>query len=185
MGSVKNAFLIASLAVLAGCGGMADDLNPSANNKQPLVTPGSMGYLPGQIAPDFTVHDMFGNNVTLTTALTSTGVQGAVLYFTMWCPVCWTDMDNIQNVQMPAFPNVRFFAVDYVNGTIDDVRQSAIRDGYGGTPMTILADTQNIVESSYNGTMGITVVIDKTGVVRMNEDFRDGVRLHAILAGLP
>ena len=185
MGSVRTFFFIAIVAVLAGCGGMMDDLNPSSNNNQPAVTPGSTGYLPGQIAPDFTVPDMFGNDVTLSSALTTTGIQGAVLYFTMWCPICWDHMDNIQNVQMPAFPNVRFFVVDYVNGTIADVRQSAISNGYGSTAMTILADTQNIIETRYYGTMGITIVIDRTGIVRMNEDFRDGVRLHAILAGLP
>jgi hypothetical protein len=33
--------------------------------------------------------------------------------------------------------------------------------------------------------MGTTVVIDKAGVVRMNEDYKDGLRLQAVLAGLP
>jgi hypothetical protein len=33
--------------------------------------------------------------------------------------------------------------------------------------------------------MGTTVVVDNTGIIRMNEDFRDGTRLQATLAGLP
>jgi hypothetical protein len=33
--------------------------------------------------------------------------------------------------------------------------------------------------------MGTTVVIDSTGVIRMNEDYKNGVRLQTTLAGLP
>jgi peroxiredoxin len=185
MVSVKEITLFIAIVLIAGCGSMKDDLCPSGEDKQPAVTPGSTGYLPGQIAPDFTVPDMFGNNVTLSSVVTTTGVQGAVLYFTMWCPVCWNHMDDMLNVQIPSFPNVRFYAVDYVNGTIADVQQSAFNTGYGNTALTILADTQNIVENLYHGTMGITIVVDSAGIVRMNEDYKDGVRLHNVLAGLP
>jgi len=185
MGSVKNSILIMSLVMLAGCGGMTDDLFPSGNDKQPPVTPGTIGPLPGQIAPDFTIPDMFGNDVTLSSVLTTTGLQGVVFYFTMWCPICWDHMDNIVNVQIPAFPNVRFYAVDYVSDTITQVQQSATTYGFSGTALTILADTQDTVENLYHGTMGITVVVDRAGIVRMNEDYKDGVRLHNVLAGLP
>jgi len=185
MVSVKHALIIVGFVILAGCSGMTDDLFPSGSDKQPIVTPGTTGYLPGQIAPDFTVPDMFGNNVTLSSVLTTTGVQGVVLYFTMWCPICWTHMDDILNVQIPQFPGVRFYAVDYVNGTLADVQQSALSNGYYGTALIILGDTQNIVEDLYHGTMGITVVVDSAGIVRMNEDYKDGARLHNILSGLP
>jgi hypothetical protein len=185
MGSVKISALLILLVLLTGCGGMTDDLFPSGSDKQPAVIPGTIGPLPGQIAPDFTIPDMFGTAVTLSSVITTTGVQGAVLYFTMWCPICWTHMDDILHVQIPAFPNVRFYAVDYVNGTLADVQQSAINTGYYGTALTILADTQNIVESLYHGTMGVTVVVDRNGIVRMNEDYKDGVRLHTVLTDLP
>jgi AhpC/TSA family len=185
MGSVKNITLFVLLLLLSGCGSMKDDLFPSGSDKQPIATPGTIGYLPGQIAPDFTIPDMFGTNVTLSSVITTTGVQGVVLYFTMWCPICWTHMDDMLNVQIPRFPSVRFYAVDYVNGTIADVQQSAINTGYSGTALTILADTQNIVENLYHGTMGITIVIDSTGIIRMNEDYKDGSRLQATLAALP
>jgi hypothetical protein len=33
--------------------------------------------------------------------------------------------------------------------------------------------------------MGTTVVIDRTGTVRMNEDFKDGTRLQTVLTALP
>jgi hypothetical protein len=185
MGSVKKNALLLLLVLLTGCGGMSDDLFPSKSDKQPPVTPGSTGHLPGQIAPDFTIPDMFGNDVTLSSVLTTTGVQGAVFYFTMWCPICWTHMDDILNGQIPRFPSVRFYAVDYVNGSLADVQQSAINTGYFGTALTILADTQNIGENLYHGTMGVTFVVDRNGIVRMNEDYKDGVRLQNVLANLP
>jgi len=37
----------------------------------------------------------------------------------------------------------------------------------------------------YKGTMGTTVVIDSAGIVKMNEDYRDGSNLQSVLAGLP
>jgi hypothetical protein len=37
----------------------------------------------------------------------------------------------------------------------------------------------------YQATMGTTVVIDSTGIIRMNEDYRDGSQLRTVLAGLP
>ena len=185
MGSVKNSVLFLLLVLLTGCGNMMDDLSPSGSDKRSPVTAGTTGPSPGQIAPDFTVPDMFGTAVTLSSVITTTGVQGAVFYFTMWCPICWDHMDNIVNVQIPLFPNVRFHAVDYVSDTIAQVQQSAINNGYYGTALTILADTQNTVENLYQGTMGITVVVDRNGIVRMNEDYKDGARLQNVLANLP
>ncbi len=185
MGSANSILLALLLTVSAGCGNMTDDLIPSGSDKRPVVTPGTTGPFPGQIAPDFTVPDMFGTAVTLSSVITATNVQGAVFYFTMWCPICWDHMDNIVNVQIPQFPAVKFYAVDYVNDTLAQVQQSAINSGYSGTPLTILADTQNTVEHLYQGTMGITVVVDRNGIVRMNEDYKDGTRLHSALLGLP
>jgi len=33
--------------------------------------------------------------------------------------------------------------------------------------------------------MGTTVVIDSAGIVNMNEDYKDGVKLRAVLGELP
>jgi hypothetical protein len=39
--------------------------------------------------------------------------------------------------------------------------------------------------NTFQATMGTTVIIDSTGIVRMNEDYRDGSRLESVLTGLP
>jgi peroxiredoxin len=185
MSSVKALWGILLLCVLTSCGGTLDDLAPSGSDKRPAVQPGTIGPSVGQLASDFTLSDSLGNSVTLSSSLSTTGVQGTVLYFTMWCPVCDTHMSHMRASEIPTFPGVRFYAVDYVSGSVAGARQSEIDNGYVGSGFTVLADTTQSLLNLYQATMGTTVVIDRTGVVRMNEDFKDGTRLDAALAALP
>ncbi len=164
---------------------MMNDLVPSGSDKRPPVVPGTTGPLVGQNAPDFTLSDTLGNSVTLSSVVTTTGVKGAVLYFTMWCPICDTHMSAMRSGIIPVYPDVRFFAVDYVSGSVADARNAEVSNGYVGSGFTVLADMHQTVLTAYQGTMGTTVVIDKDGVIRMNEDFKDGTRLLATLAALP
>ena len=171
------------LIVLCGCG---DNLVPSGDDKRPLVVAGTTGSAVGQKAPDFTVTDVTnGNDIVVTLPMLLASKKAVVIYFTMWCPICDTDMSLMRDSLIPLFPDVRFCAVDYVNGTLADVRNSASANGFANGSFTILADIANIIEASYSGTMGTTIVIDSGGIVRMNENFRDGSRLNAVLSALP
>ncbi len=84
---------------------------------------------------------------------------------------------------MPSFPTVGFYLVDYVSGTVADAANAASASGYAG--MITLADTGHVLQNGFQGTMGTTLVIDSGGTVLMNEDYKDGSKLSAILAGLP
>jgi len=183
MYSDKRHFLIVliMLFALASCGEMADDLFPSGTDKRPSVDTDTTGSGVGQIAPDFSVSDTNGTTVTLASALS--GRTGIVLYFTMWCPICDSHMSNMMNDVIPLFPDVGFFAVDYVSGTIADARNAQVSNGYAS--LSVLADIDHILLQGYEGTMGTTVVIDSTGTIMMNEDYRDGTDLQAVLSGLP
>ena len=86
---------------------------------------------------------------------------------------------------MPLYPQVRFFLVDYVSGSVADARNAQISNGYAGPEFTVLADTNQAILNAYSATMGTTVVIDSSGTIRMNEDYKDGVRLLDALAALP
>ncbi len=186
MVSARWAQALAIIAILlAGCGSMTNDLYPSGSDKRTPAVPGTTGPAVGQNAPDFTLPDTLGTSVTLSTALTSTAVRGVVLYFTMWCPVCDTHMSAMQSGFIPNYPDVSFFAVDYVSGSVAEARNAEIANGFDGSGFTVLADIDQTVLGLYKATMGITVVIDKSGVVRMNEDFKDGTRLRAALDALP
>ena len=183
-GNMSRLFLVLILAFFSGCGGMMNDLNPSNSDKQAVVQSGTVGYHVGQNAPDFTLSDTLGTSMTLSSALTQTGVNGVVLYFTMWCPTCDIHMSSMRSTQIPIFPNVRFYAIDYYALTVADAANSELSNGYAGSGFIVLADTAQTVLNCYHGTMGTTVVIDKTGTIRMNEDYKDD-RLTAALTSLP
>lgn len=171
------------ILIVTACGNIMDDLNPSGSDKRPPVQSGTTGPSVGQNAPDFTLTDTLQNPMTLASTL-PVG-KGVVLYFTMWCPVCDSEMSNLQDVVIPQFPNVVFFAIDYVSGSVAGSRNAQISNGYAGAPFRILADTDQTVLNLYQATMGTTVVIDSIGVVRMNENYKDGTKLQGILGGLP
>lgn len=159
-----------------------DDLNPSGEDKRPDVQSGTTGPAVGQKAPGFTISDSLGNSISLSSVLAAS--NGVVLYFTMWCPVCDTHMSHMRSDIVPSYPNVNFLIVDYVSGSVANARNAEISNGYSGSQFTVLADTNQAVLDAYRATMGTTVVIDSTGIVRMNEDFKDGTRLMTILSGI-
>ena len=173
-------FGVLLLMLVAGCG---DNLIPSGEDKQPSVQAGSIGSGVSQKAPDFSVSDTNGAAVTL--ASSTAGKKGAVFYFTMWCPICDSHMSNMRASITPSFPGVNFYLVDYVSGSISDAASAASANGYAGGVFTTLADTGHTLLNNLHGTMGTTVVIDAAGVVRMNEDYKDGLKLQTVLAGLP
>lgn len=172
-------FFCLILLILPGCG---TDLLPSSDNKVPPVESGTTGNEVGQNAPDFILSDTRMNSVSLSQALASTG--GVVLYFTMWCPVCDTDMSDMMNAIMPNFPNVTYYAVDYVSATVAEAASAESSNGWAGTGFIVLADTAQDVLNLYNGGMGATVVIDRNGVIRMNESYKSS-KLQEVLTALP
>jgi hypothetical protein len=171
--------LLFFFAVIAGCG---DNLFPSGEDKRPPVLAGSSGGGVSQKAPDFSIPDINSTSVTL--ASSTSGKKGAVIYFTMWCPICDSHMSSMRASVVPLFPDVNFFLVDYVSGSIAGAAESASADGYTGGVFTTLADINHTLTGIFQGTMGTTVVIDSSGIVRMNEDYRDGVNLRTILTAL-
>ncbi len=186
MGSARMLVLLLLLsALLAGCGNTLNDLYPSGADKRPQVQCGIPGADVCQKAPDFTLSDTLENSVTLSTVVATTGLRGTVLYFTMWCPICDTHMSNMQAAMIPQFPAVRFFAVDYVSASAAEAGNAESSNGFVGSGFTVLADTHQTALNLYHATMGSTIVIDSNGVVRMNEDYKDGARLQSVLAGLP
>ncbi len=85
---------------------------------------------------------------------------------------------------MPNFPAVSFFLVDYVSGSVSASRNAQQSSGYGS--IETLVDTDQAVTDLYQASMGTTVVIDSAGnIVRMNEDYKDGVKLSETLQALP
>lgn len=167
---------------LAGCGGMVDDLRPSGADERGAAQAEGAGTKVGQTAPGFSMPDIDGVPRGLAELLE--GADAVVLYFTMWCPICYSHMDHMRRSVIPAFPGTRFVLVDYVSGSVENSRAAAAAAGYADTSFTILVDEDQAVLRLFGATMGTTVVIDGAGVVRMNEDYKQGAKLGAALEAL-
>jgi len=175
--SFRSYLLVLFMLALTGC----DDLDPSSADKRPPVDETTIGASVGQIAPDYSLFDTLGNPVTMSAELT--GASGIVMYYTMWCPICDSHMSHMRSQIIPDFPNVKFFIIDYVSGTVELSREAQLSNGYAD--LTVLVDNTQEVLTLYQATMGTTVVIDSAGTVRMNEDYKDGTKLAETLASLP
>lgn len=174
-----NVLLLALL--LAACQDVTDDLSPSGTDRRPEVVAGTVGHAVGQLAPDFTLTNTRGEPFTLSTELAVS--DGVVMYFAMWCPICDSHMSHMRTQVAADFPGITFLIVDYVSGSVSGARAAQISNGYND--FQVLADSEQAVLGRYRATMGTTVVIDRNGIVRMNEDYKDGARLHQTLEALP
>jgi len=181
MSIAKLLVLGISLLLLVGCGDTFDDLNPSGKDRRPDVELGVSGPYVGQNAADFTLTNTLGESVNLATELSN--ARGVVLYFNMWCPICDSHMSHMRSYIIPDFPDVKFLLIDYVSGSVDRSRSAQLSNGYAA--MNVLVDSDETVLNQFNATMGTTVVIDSSGIIRMNEDYKDGSKLYQTLEALP
>jgi peroxiredoxin len=169
---------------VSGCD--TGDLLPSGEDKRESVVAGSEGYLPGQVATSFSLSDSTGTVITLDDYLSggATPADAIVLYFTMWCPVCLGHSDHMIYAVIPQFATrgqVKYFLIDYVSGSVQQAFNAELANGYVGSDFVVLADTNRVVFRQFHAAMGTTVVIDPSGVIQMNEDYRTGQNLVAEL----
>jgi peroxiredoxin len=169
-----------ALLLLGGCGGMLDDLAPSGKDRRPPVVAGSVGPAVGQTAPDFTLLDSLGTPVSLYDTLASR--RGVVLYFTMWCSICFEHMSSLR-ADMAQNPDVAFYVVDYVSGSVAGARAAEQLYASEVSGFRVLADASSDWVNFYQAPMG-TVVIDRSRVVRWNSDYF-AQRVPALIASLP
>ena len=183
---LSKCVMFTAVLFLSACGDVTDDLNPSADDKRPVVEAGSTGYLPGQLAADFSLSTSTADTFQLSDHLAA-GTEPAdavVLYFTMWCPICLAHSDHMYNVVIPQFRNrgtVVYALVDYVSGSVAGSRASEIANGYAGSEFVTLVDDQRTLMEQFNAAMGSVIVIDADGVILMNEDYRNGEDLMGTL----
>jgi peroxiredoxin len=188
MDKLSRLIFILFLCLIAwGCD--TADLYPSGEDKRETVVAGSEGYLPGQVAADFSLIDSSGKTVTLSDYLSGgdTPADAIVLYFTMWCPVCLGHTDHMIYAVIPQFATrgqVKYFMVDYVSGSAQQAFNAELANGYVGSEFVVLADTNQSVFQQFHAAMGTTVVISPSGGIQMNEDYRTGENLVAELNSL-
>jgi hypothetical protein len=175
--------LIILILLLSACADVLDDLKPSGADKRGSYDVSTTGYHPGQTAPEFAAFDTLNNTFLLSAEIV--GADGIVIYFTMWwCPVCDLHTSHMRAKVIPLYPAVKFYFIDYVSGIVSVARAAQLSNGYASSNV-LVDDTNHTVAQLYNGTMGSIIVIDRNGVVRMNEYYESGARLIEELNLLP
>ena len=180
--SITKTYMLAALLMLTACGSTFDDLAPSGEDLRPSVTANTVGSQPSQISADFSAPATNGTTFKLSDYLTGGAFasDAVVLYFTMWCPICISHTDHILYNIIPQFQTrgtTVYVLVDYVSGSIASTTVSEAVNGYAGSVFTTIADENQSLLNQFQGAMGKTIVIDKNGVIQMNEDFRTGDNL--------
>lgn len=75
-------------------------------------------------------------------------------------------------------------ALSACGGSATGAKAMAASTGYLNTPFTIVADTDGSLLKMFNATMGATIVINKSKLVVMNEDYKQGDELRRALEEL-
>jgi peroxiredoxin len=176
-----KSFLFAVVLLFVGCGEFSDDLFPTDADRREIPETDAVGPRVGQQAPDFSTVNSANDSFQLSSELAGLTQKAVVLYYAMWCPICNSHLDHMLQVQLPQFPDTKFIVIDYVSGSVQDVRSNVVSNGYSKARLTVVADLDNSILDSFEATMGTTVVIDASGIIRMNEDYKDGSRLSQIL----
>ena len=156
------------LLMLQGCASSAQDIT---RERQPGPPPPSK--LPpapevGRLAPDFTLADLKGNEVTLS------DFQGKTVFinfWTQWCPPCRAEMPEIEAVyQEYKSKDVVVIGVDILVWEMlkgydeSDVRQYVQQ---GGFSWTFVLDTTGDVTANYEViAIPTSFFIDREGIIR-------------------
>ena len=160
------------------CANNFSDIFPDSTDK---TGSNSASGQAGTISTNLQVTDMYGNQYPLYNDLA--GVKGSVYYFTMWCSICMAHSGEIINNIKPSYTGFNYFLVDYVSSTPSQTRQLSDYFAFTGL-IGVLNDGSGSLLSYFHATMSSVVVIDSTGRIQMNEDFKDGSRLRSVLQSL-
>ncbi len=127
----------------------------------PACTPSSAVSV-GELAPDFTLVDLEGNQVSLSDFR---GKTVFINFWATWCPPCRAEMPEIEAIyQEYTDKDVVVIGVDLWQSD-DVVRQYIQEDGYSWTFVT---DTTGVVTANYEvKAIPTSFFIDKEGIIQV------------------
>ena len=146
--------LVVAAILVTGCGRGA----AVSTDREPVI-----GTLEGNIARDFALTDLNGENISLSSYF---GKKAILLDFTTtWCPYCITIMPKMKDLQKQYGNDGLEIISVYLNEEPDRVKDFI--SGFGGADYKVLTDTSGIMAYRY-GIAGVPTVmlIDKDGVIR-------------------
>jgi len=148
------ALLTVTLAVASGCKKDDRAAKPAAK--------AVAGPVEGSAAPDFTVRDLAGQEVKLSSLK---GKVVLVNFWATWCPPCREEIPSMVKLnQSMSGKQFQMLAI-----SIDEGGKAAVENFFKKSGMTLPAflDTEGAVARSY-GTTGVpeTFIVDKTGIIQ-------------------
>lgn len=164
---VLLAVALLGLLVTQGCATTAQDIGADGQEGTGSIRVNGSELAPapeiGYPAPDFTLLDLEGNQVTLSEFRGNKTVF--VNFWATWCPPCRAEMPEIEAVyQEYKGKDVEVIGVDLLE-TKDEVSQFVQQYGYS---WTFVLDTTGEVATTYNiAAIPTSFFIDREGIIRV------------------
>jgi thiol-disulfide isomerase/thioredoxin len=177
------ALVVVSLAIPAAILGLIfardDSASPaSTGSASTVVVPAPRRAAVGKVAPDFTLPELDGTPVTLSSYR---GHPVVLTFFASWCHPCEEDMPVLERAQRDAGNRITVIGVNYQD-IADDTRDFVNRLGVT-FPALVEDSADNPVAKRYDvHAMPDTLFIDADGVVRnrLYGSFSDNDLKHAL-----
>ena len=160
------AMVLAVILVIQGCAPSVQDTGGSSQEGSSTTGPKGSELAPapeiGRLAPDFTLVDLEGNQVSLSDFR---GKTVFVNFWASWCPPCRAEMPEIEAVyQEYKDRGVVVIGVD-IRETEDVVRQFVEQGGYS---WIFILDATGAVSNDYRITaIPTSFFIDKDGIIQV------------------
>jgi peroxiredoxin len=160
-----------------------NEATSSASQTFTTLTPIPVGTQVGNRAPDFTLQNLDGQNVTLSSYR---GKTVMINFWAVWCDPCVKELPSIQNVSKEWSSKGLVVLAIAVNNNeqLDTVEQYITQKSY---TFPVLFDAPGQAESLYNvSTLPTTFFIDTEGVIRKMQvgSFQDQDGIESILNSL-
>jgi cytochrome c biogenesis protein CcmG, thiol:disulfide interchange protein DsbE len=158
---MRKRFLLIAFAVsiaAAGIWAVAAPQPPKPADNPPAET----GVTVGKMAPQFTLQDLTGKQVTVGPA----GKITVLNFWATWCPPCREEMPQLQKFAGALPSGVVFYAVNLQEPA---AKASAFLE-QNNYSMPVLLDSGGTVASTFKvNAIPTTVIIDKTGKIRFRK----------------
>ncbi len=131
-------------------------------------TPASTGLMKGQQAPDFTLQDLNGNEVTLSSYQNKSNV--CLVFWATWCPYCVKEIPMLKSLhEKYASKGIQVVSVNV--GSNDPIKRVRAFHNKYALNYTVLYDSSGIASRLYGVTgIPVSIIIDKKGIIRFRSN---------------